>query len=94
VIIGARDADPNGQNRAGESYVVFGRPTSACCLGAAICVDALPEAVCADLGGTFLPAALCATTACLGCVGDINGDGATDIFDFAEFANDFGCGTD
>jgi hypothetical protein len=26
VIIGARDADPNGQTSAGESYVVFGGP--------------------------------------------------------------------
>jgi hypothetical protein len=27
LIIGARDADPNGQGEAGESYVVFGRAT-------------------------------------------------------------------
>jgi hypothetical protein len=94
VIIGARYADPNGQSNAGESYVVFGRPSrGACCLDAAFCVEAL-ESSCADIGGVFAGVGTgCAITACPGCVGDINRDGATDVFDFAEFADDFGCGT-
>jgi hypothetical protein len=95
VIIGARNADPNGQSFAGESYVVFGRLTGgACCFPGALCLEGL-ESSCTDFGGSFLGVGTeCATAACPGCVGDINGDGATDVFDFAEFADDFGCGTD
>jgi hypothetical protein len=29
-----------------------------------------------------------------GCVADINGDGATDVFDFADLASNFGAGPD
>jgi hypothetical protein len=93
VIIGAVSADLNGQSGAGESYVVFGRATSACCIGATACIDGVTASQCASADGTFIPGALCATTVCPGCVGDINRDGATDVFDFAEFAVDFGCAT-
>jgi 2C-methyl-D-erythritol 2,4-cyclodiphosphate synthase len=94
VIIGAIGAEPNGQFIAGESYVVFGRATSACCIGATACIDGVTASQCASADGTFIPGALCATTVCPGCVGDINRDGATDVFDFADLANDFGCGGD
>jgi hypothetical protein len=95
LIIGALRASPGGRTDAGESYVVFGRSSrGACCLGVGVCVEGF-EASCADIGGVFVGLGTeCATADCPGCVGDINRDGATDVFDFADFADDFGCGTD
>jgi hypothetical protein len=48
-----------------------------------------------NLAGTTLsaPAVLGVGPSPSDCVGDINGDGVTDVFDFAEFAVDFGCVT-
>jgi hypothetical protein len=92
LIIGAYGASPNGQSFAGESYVVFGRPTSACCLGATTCIDGITASQCAGVGGTFFEATNCANVICPGCAGDINGDGQTDVFDFGIFAGNFGCG--
>ena len=39
VIIGASGADPNGNSRAGESYVVFGIGSAAQCNGLSVTVD-------------------------------------------------------
>ncbi len=36
---------------------------------------------------------VCYETAVPPCVGDLNGDGATDVLDFSIFSADFGCGT-
>ncbi len=40
------------------------------------------------------PALLAVSAAPSDCVGDLNGDGMTDVFDFSELAVDFGCGTE
>ena len=80
IIIEAQDADPNGESRAGESYVVFGSDTG---FGASLELSALNgtngfvvngiDAI--DQSGFSVSAA-----------GDVNGDGIDDIIIGAPFA--------
>ena len=77
LIIGAREADPNGNNNAGQSYVVFGKDTA---------VDGAFEATfeLSDLDGSdgFVLNGIDAFDYSGGSVssaGDINGDGIDDL---------------
>ncbi|MBE9098899.1 hypothetical protein [Vacuolonema iberomarrocanum] len=73
LIIGARAADPNGNNNAGTSYVVFGRQTG---FGASLNLStlngnngfAINGVAASDLSGDSVSSA-----------GDINGDGIDDL---------------
>ena len=86
LIIGARDADPNGNFRAGESYVVFGRDTSAGGPGFASQLDlcslngsngfVLNGIDSRDYSGFSVSSA-----------GDVNGDGVDDLIIGAERAD-------
>ena len=81
LIIGAFDADPNGNSRAGESYVVFGAAggfTPSLSLGAldgtnGFRIDGVDAT---DLSGTSVSGA-----------GDVNGDGIDDIIIGAQRAD-------
>jgi hypothetical protein len=73
-----------------ENASSFG-DAGACCLNGFYCVATLQSA-CEGAGGVFLgTGSVCATSTCPGCVGDLNGDGETNVFDFADLAADFGC---
>ena len=70
VIIGAQNADPGGENQAGESYVVFGKANSAAVdlanLGSSgFRIDGSDAG---DLSGSSVSGA-----------GDVNGDGLADV---------------
>ncbi|MEM9119176.1 MAG: hypothetical protein AAGD09_15030 [Cyanobacteria bacterium P01_F01_bin.56] len=73
LIIGAYEADPNGQNNAGESYVVFGSNSS---FGASLELSAL------DGSNGFVINGIDAddrSGASVSGAGDINGDGLDDL---------------
>src|SRR6056297_2919595 len=72
VIIGAPDADPGGGDRAGESYVVFGRADPA----AAVDLSALDGSNGFRIDGidTFDESGFSVSSA-----GDVNGDGFDDV---------------
>ncbi|HED52865.1 MAG TPA: hypothetical protein ENJ00_01515 [Phycisphaerales bacterium] len=73
LIIGARDADPNGHSAAGESYVVFGRTTG---FGASIELSSL------DGTNGFLLNGINAedwSGDSVSGAGDVNGDGIDDL---------------
>jgi len=78
VIIGAYDADPNGNTNAGESYVVFGR----CALAADLNGDDVVDT--ADIG------ALIVQFGTAGPGADINGDGVVDTSDLGILISAFG----
>ena len=77
-IIGAPDADPNGQDGAGESYVVFGRKPCPADLNADGVVDTADLGIVIGQFGTPGPGA------------DINGDGTVDTADLGVLIGAFG----
>jgi hypothetical protein len=81
LIIGARYADPNGQSGAGESYVVFGKPS-----GFAASLDL------STLNGTtgFVVSGIDANDtsgSSVASAGDVNGDGLDDLIIGARFVD-------
>jgi hypothetical protein len=81
VIIGARVADPNGTNAAGESYIVFGRSTG---FPAALDLADL------DGGNGFVVNGIDVddfSGYSVAGAGDINGDGLDDVIIGASFAD-------
>jgi len=79
LIIGARSADPNGQDRAGESYVVFGRTTG---FPAAFDLASLFPAAGGDGSAGFVLKGVDSEDLSGGAVsglGDVNGDGIDDL---------------
>jgi hypothetical protein len=86
LIIGAPNANPNGQSYAGESYVVFGRAPTPSCAGD---INGDGDTNAADfviLAGNF------GSSVPPNTLGDLNGDGLVNAADFVILAGDFGCG--
>ena len=84
ILIGAREADPNGNSRAGESYVVFGRTT-----GFAASLD-LSSLATGDGSAGFVINGIDVVDYSGGSVssaGDVNGDGVDDLLIGAFFAD-------
>ncbi|MEZ5471145.1 MAG: integrin alpha [Marinicella sp.] len=83
VVIGAYSATPNATNRAGKSYVIFGKDASQSPFSAAIELSALDGNNGFVINGevTFDYAGYSVSTA-----GDINGDGIDDLIVSAAFA--------
>ena len=81
LIIGAYSADPNGINRAGQSYVVFGSNSG---FGASFNLSALNGSNGFAINGiaTYDQSGYSASSA-----GDVNGDGFDDLIIGAFFAN-------
>ena len=76
ILIGAVNADPNGNNRAGESYVVFGRTT-----GLAASLD-LSSLATGDGSTGFVMNGIDAlddSGVSVSSAGDVNGDGVDDL---------------
>lgn len=74
VIVGAREADPGGQNSAGRSYVVFGKTSST---NVALSdVSTIP-----GIGGFAMDGQLSydRSGASVSSAGDVNGDGRADV---------------
>jgi hypothetical protein len=76
ILIGAVFADPNGQSNAGESYVIFGRPSP--CDG-----DANGDNVIDVNDISYVLFRLGNPCAAPGCEGDVNGDGVIDVNDIS-----------
>jgi len=89
VIIGAREADPNGQIDAGESYVVFGRAPAPECEGD-VTGDGLTNVSDFNVLALNFGAGPGATPA----QGDLSGDGFVNVSDFNILAGNFGCGAE
>ena len=84
-IIGASGADPNGQQDAGETYIVFGRAP-------VVCVGDITGDGCCNAADFVVLAGNFGGTVPLGTGGDLNGDGLVNAADFVILAGDFGCG--
>ena len=81
VIIGARNADPNGQSGAGETYVVFGKPTG---YAASLNLSSLNGADGFVVNGINVADA---SGFSVSSAGDINGDGYDDLIIGAQYAD-------
>jgi hypothetical protein len=79
LIVGARDADPNGQASAGETYVVFGRTAG---FAATFALESLLASAGGDGSAGFVVEGIRAgdgSSRSVGRAGDVNGDGIEDL---------------
>jgi len=85
IIIGARSADPNGANAAGETYVVFGKTTAFTSVVELSLLDGSTGFVLHGIDGGNPYGG--DSSGCSVGSGDINGDGIDDIIIGARFAS-------